>query len=208
MPIIIITACKPEKKKKAECDASNNNLIFWLYGVTCVFSYMYSIKRCSSWDQSNLKHKKHLLFPLSAMSTSSPISGGCNNSGLVCFNYTWEIHPHSTCFIGGCCNSSWYVRYSIVYHTVCHNYNSYIYQTFFLLELKLIVHYQLYCRIYLKVITWKACYHLYHLLILSPTIHIQLYKILHSVVHSWFLKQTIKTSPLAIDQFNNSHCKS
>ena len=34
MPIIIITACKPEKKKKAECDASNNNLIIWLYSVT------------------------------------------------------------------------------------------------------------------------------------------------------------------------------
>ena len=133
----IIKACKPEKKKKAECDASNNNLIIWLYSVTYC-----SIKRYSSWDQSNLKHKKHLLFPLSAMSTSTPIPGGRNNSGLVCFNYTWEIHPHSTCFFGDCRNSSWYVWYS----TVCY---SYIYQTFFLLELN-IVHYQPYCRIYLK----------------------------------------------------------
>ena len=31
MPIIIVKACKPEKKKKTECDASNNNLIIWLY---------------------------------------------------------------------------------------------------------------------------------------------------------------------------------
>lgn len=34
MPIIIIKVCKPEKEKKAECNASINNLIIRLYIVT------------------------------------------------------------------------------------------------------------------------------------------------------------------------------